>query len=146
MKMIRKWFGRIKVRFQEETGIGLVESLAAVAILGTAGVAFVLSLSTGAIAVRESDQETTAQSLARAQLEYVKNYPYHPAPTTYPSAYTYNETYNPNPITLPEGYAVSVVVSAIPQAGGDSDVQKITVSVSRDGAGILTIADYKVKR
>jgi len=146
MKMIRKWFRRIKVRFQEETGIGLVESLAAVAVLGTAGVAFVLSLSTGAIAVRESDQETVAQSLARAQLEYVKDYPYHPAPTTYPYVYTYNETYNPNPITLPEGYAVSVTVSTISQAGGDTDIQKITVSVSRAGANILTIADYKVKR
>jgi type II secretory pathway pseudopilin PulG len=146
MKMIKKWFRRIKVRFQEETGIGLVESLAAVAILGTAGVAFVLSLSTGAIAVRESDQETVAQSLARAQLEYTKNYPYHAAPTSYPYVYTYNQTYNPNPITLPGGYAVSVVVSTISQAGGNTSIQKITVTISRAGANILTIADYKVKR
>ena len=71
MKTIKKWFRQIKVRFKDENGIGLVESLAAVAILGFAGTAFVLSLSTGAIAVREGDQETTAQSLARAQLEYV---------------------------------------------------------------------------
>jgi type II secretory pathway pseudopilin PulG len=146
MKMIKKWFRRIKARFREETGIGLVESLAAVAILGTAGVAFVMSLSTGAIAVRESGQETVAQSLARAQLEYTKNYPYHTAPTSYPYVYTYNETYNPNPITLPEGYGISAVVSTISQAGGDTDVQKITVTISQNGANILTIADYKVNR
>jgi type II secretory pathway pseudopilin PulG len=146
MKTIKKWFRGIKARLQEEAGIGLVESLAAVAILGTAGVAFVLSLSTGAIAVREGDQETVAQSLARAQLEYVKNYPYSPAPTSYPYVDTYDETYNPSPITLPEGYAVSVTVSTIPQAGGDSDIQKITVIISREGEEILTIADYKVKR
>jgi type II secretory pathway pseudopilin PulG len=146
MKMIRKWFKQLKVRFKEETGIGLVESLAAVAILGTAGIAFVLSLSTGAVAVRESDQETVAQSLARAQLEYVKNYPYHSAPTSYPYVYTYNETYNPNPVTLPEGYDISLTSSTIPQAGGNSAIQKITVIISRNGEDILTLADYKVKR
>jgi type II secretory pathway pseudopilin PulG len=146
MKTIKKWFRRIKVHLKEENGIGLVESLAAVAILGAAGVAFVLSLSTGAIAVREGDQETIAQSLARAQLEYTKNYPYSPAPTSYPYVYTYNETYNPNPVTLPEGYAVSVTVSTIPQAGGDTNIQKITVTISREGEDILTITDYKVKR
>ncbi len=145
MKAIKKWFRRIKVRFQDEAGIGLVESLAAVAILGTAGVAFVLSLSTGAIAVREGDQEAIAQSLARAQLEYVKNYPYQPVPATYPLVYTANETYNPNPVTLPEGYNISVVASTIPQAG-DSDIQKITATISREGVDILTIEDYKVKR
>jgi type II secretory pathway pseudopilin PulG len=146
MKAIAKWFRRLKLNFKEETGIGLVESLAAVAILGAAGVAFVLSLSTGAIAVREGDQETVAQSLARAQLEYVKNYPYHSAPTSYPYVYTYNETYNPNPVTLPEGYDISLTVGTIPQAGGNSDIQKITVIISRNGEDILTIADYKVKR
>lgn len=146
MKTISKWLKRIKVRFQDEAGIGLVESLAAVAILGVAGTTFVLSLSTGALAVREGEQEVTAQSLAHAQLEYVKNYPYNPVPTTYPFAYDYDETYNPDPITLPDGYDISVVVDSIPQAGGDTDIQKITVTISREGVDILTIEDYKVKR
>jgi type II secretory pathway pseudopilin PulG len=140
MKIVKKWFRG------KERGIGLVESLAAVAILGTAGIAFVLSLSTGAVAVRESDQETVAQSLGRAQLEYVKNYPYHAAPTSYPYVYTYDATYNPSPVTLPEGYDISLSASTILEAGGNTDIQKITVIISRNGEDILTIADYKVKR
>lgn len=143
---IRKWFRRIKVRVQDETGIGLVESLAAVAILGIAATSFVLSLSTGAIAVRDDDQIVVAQSLAHTQLEYVKNYPYDPGATTYPYVYTYDETYNPNPITLPEGYGISVVVSSITQAGGDTDIQKITVTISQEGVELLTAEDYKVRR
>jgi type II secretory pathway pseudopilin PulG len=143
---IKQWFRRIKVRFQDETGIGLVESLAAVAILGVAATSFVASLSTGAIAVREGDQEVVAQSLARTQLEYVKNYPYNPAATTYPYVYTYNKTYNPNPITLPQGYDISVVVSPIPQAGGNTDIQRITVTISREGVDLLTVDNYKVSR
>lgn len=146
MKTISKWLKGIKVKLQEEAGIGLVESLAAVAILGIAGTAFVLSLSTGAIAVREGDQEATAQSLVRAQMEYVKNYPYQTVPATYPLVYTDNETYNPSPVTLPEGYDISVAVGSIPQAGGDTDIQKVTVTISREGVNILTVEDYKVRR
>ncbi len=145
-KNIKHWFRRLKIRLQDEAGIGLVESLAAVAILGVAATSFVLSLSTGAIAVREDDQVVVAQSLARTQLEYVKNYPYNPEATTYPCVYTYDEDYNPNPITLPEGYGISVVVSPIPQAGGDSDIQKIAVTISKDGTELLTVEDYKVRR
>jgi len=144
--MIKQWFRRIKACFQDETGIGLVESLAAVTILGIATTAFVMSLSTGALAVRESDQEVVAQSLAHTQLEYVKNYPYSPGATTYPYVYTDNGTYNPNPITLPEGYGISVVVSPIPEASGDADIQKVTVTISHEGVDILTVADYKVNR
>jgi type II secretory pathway pseudopilin PulG len=146
VKILKKWFRQIKVKLQDEAGIGLVESLAAVALLGVAGTAFVLSLSTGAIAVREGDQEAIAQSLARAQLEYVKDYPYNPGATTYPLVCIADGTYNPNPVTPPEGYDVSVVVSQIPQAGDDSDIQKIAVTISREGVEILTVEDYKVKR
>jgi len=142
----KQWFRRIKVWVQDETGLGLVESLAAVAILGVAATSFVASLSTGAIAVREGDQEVVAQSLARTQLEYVKNYPYNPEATTYPYVYTYNKTYNPNPITLPEGYDISVVVSPIPEASGNTDIQRITVTISREGVELLTVDNYKVSR
>jgi type II secretory pathway pseudopilin PulG len=143
---IKRWFRQLKTRLQSEAGIGLVESLAAVAILGIAATSFVLSLSTGAIAVREDDQIVVAQSLAHTQLEYVKNYPYDPEATTYPYVYTYDEDYNPNPITLPEGYGISVAVSSITQAGDDPDIQKITATVSRDGDELLTVEDYKVRR
>lgn len=146
MKIVQRWARRVKAAFREKAGIGLVETLAAVAILGTAGVAFVLSLSTGTIAVREGEQEAIAQSLARAQLEYIKNYPYQPAAATYPYVYNFDEKYNPNPITLPQGYEISVTVSSIPQAGGDPNIQKIRVTISREEEELLTIETYKVKR
>ena len=143
---VKQWFRRVKVWIQDQRGLGLVESLAAVAILGVAAVAFVVALSTGSIAVREGDQEVVAQSLAHTQLEYVKNYPHNSEAATYPYVYTYDETYNPNPITLPQGYDISVAVSSIPEADGDSDIQKITVTISREGVDILTVDDYKVNR
>ncbi len=134
----------VRVLVEDETGLGLVESLAAVAILGVAMVAFVVALSTGSIAVRESDQEAVAQSLVQTQLEYVESYPYNSEAATYPYAYIYNGTYNPNPITLPEGYDISVEVSPIPDT--DTDIQQVTVTISREGEEILTVEDYKVNR
>jgi type II secretory pathway pseudopilin PulG len=123
---------RVKVWIRGERGLGLVESLAAVAVLGAAVVAFVVALSTGSIAVRESDQEAVAQSLVRSQLECIKNYPYNPAATTYPK------------IAEAEGYNISIEVSPIPDT--DTNIQKVTVTISRDGEEILTVEDYKVNR
>jgi type II secretory pathway pseudopilin PulG len=117
---------------QDQKGLGLVESVMAVAILGVAGVAFVTALSAGSIAVGEHKEEAIAQSLARSQLEYTKGYTYDSEATTYPA------------LDTPADYSLSVTVSSVPAT--DTDIQKITVTVSRDEQEILTVADYKVNR
>jgi type II secretory pathway pseudopilin PulG len=132
MGTISEGIARIKKWAQEQRGLGLVETLVAVAILGTSVVAFVVALSAGSIAVGEQDEEVVAQSLVRTQLEYTKGYPYDSEATTYPV------------VDLPEGYAISVGVTAVP--GTDADIQKITVTVSRESENIITVEDYKVNR
>jgi len=130
---INQWLARAKACLVwGERGFGLVETLAAVAILGVVVVAFVVGLSSGAIAVREGNQELVAQSLAQTQLEYVKDYPYDSAATTYPT------------VDTPEGYSICVEVGSIPDT--DTDIQKIMVTISRDEEDILTVEDYKVNR
>ena len=115
-----------------QRGIGLAETLAAVAILGTAVVAFATGLATGSIAVGEHDGQATAQGLAQSQMEYTKSYAYNPGAATYPL------------LAAPEGYSVNVSVGAAP--GGDTDIQKVTVTVSRGGEEIIKVEDYKVNR
>ena len=139
------WLRKVKGWGRDQRGVGLVESLVAVAILGITVVAFIMALSSGAVAVREGNQQVVAQSLVRTQMEYTKSYPYDSEATTYPYVYTYDGTYNPNPITLPEGYTISVGVFSIPEADGDTDIQKIRVTISL-GDDILTVEDYKVNR
>ena len=126
---IQQWIRKIKIRFQDQRGLGLPESIVAVAILGVAVVAFVSALSAGSIAVREGDQEVVSQRLARTQLEYIKSCPYD---TTYST------------VDEPEGYTISIGVG--PTSDNDTDIQKITVTIYRDGEGILTVEDYKVNR
>lgn len=117
---------------QGQRGLGLAETLVAVAILGTAMVAFIGAISAGSLAAGSQNEEVVAQSLAQAQLEYTKNYTYDPGASTYPA------------VSAPEGYEVSAAVSSVP--GTDTDIQKITVTITRDSVNLLVVEDYKVNR
>lgn len=119
-------------RFRDQRGLGLVETLVAVAILGTSVVAFVVALSTGSIAVGQQNEEVVAQGLAQAQLEDTKSQVYDTEASTYPT------------IVAPDGYTVSVAVSSVPDT--DDDIQKITVDILHGGESIITVEDYKVNR
>jgi type II secretory pathway pseudopilin PulG len=115
-----------------ERGITLVESLIAVAVLGGGILTLVLCMSSGALAVNENDRQSVAQGLVRAQLEHTKSYAYDSGASTYPT------------VSPPSGYSVSVNVTAVP--GADSDIQKITATVTYGGAAIMAAEDYKVNR
>jgi Tfp pilus assembly protein PilV len=115
-----------------EKGVSLVEALVTIAILGTVIVAFLGVISTGAIATRQSDEETVAQGLVRTQLENTKSAAYVPGATTYPL------------VSSPSGYTVSVAVSATPD--NNVNLQKITVTVTRGALTVASVVDYKVNR
>jgi len=123
------WLRKVKGWGQDQRGVGLVESLVAVAILGVAVVAFVMALSVGTVAVGECNQQIVVQSLMRTQLEYIKSCDYD---TTY------------SIVGAPGGYDISVEVDSIPDA--DDEIQKITVTISFEGENILSVEDYKVNR
>lgn len=125
IRTIARWF-------RSQRGLGLVETLVAVAVLGTAAATFVASLSAGSIAVGAQDEEVTVQSLASSQLEFTKSQTFIPGTSSYPA------------ISTPDGYSLAVTASSVP--GTDENIQKITVTVSRDGEVMLTVSDYKVNR
>ena len=129
---IGRWLNRASKGLAGESGLGLVESVVAVGVLAVAASAFVIALSTGSIGVRELEQDMVAQRLVRTQLEYVEGYLYDAEATSYPT------------VDTPDGYAVSVEVDAVIE--GDTGVQRITVTVSREGEDLLTVEDYKVNR
>lgn len=116
-----------------EEGIGLVEVLVALSIMGSAVVMFLSSLSTGSKAVGSIYEQTTAENVAQSQLEYTKSQDYAVAPASYD-----------NIASLPPGFTVSAEALAI--ADRDSNIQRITVTVYRDGEPVLIKEDYKVNR
>jgi Tfp pilus assembly protein PilV len=115
-----------------QEGVGLVEVLVAVAIVGMTVVALLAALSTGSIGVATTDEQVTAANLARSQLEYTRSQPYLQAPAAYAT------------VTPPAGYALSAEAAYIPNA--DTSIQKITVAVTRNGETLVTVEDFKVDR
>jgi Tfp pilus assembly protein PilV len=122
----------MKMRGNVEEGVGLVETLVAVAILGTTLVVLIAAISTGSIGVATTEERVTAENLARSQLEYTKSQTYVTAPASYAT------------VTPPAGYAVSAEAASIP--GADSSIQQITVTVTRGSETLLTVEDFKVDR
>lgn len=122
-----------RMAFFNESGVGLVESLIAIAIVGIAVTIFIAGLSTGSVAVQQNDIRVTAENLARSQMEYTKAQVYDTVPASY-------DIITP----VPDRYSVLAVASSI--AGRDSDIQKITVTINYSSEEVLSLEGYKGNR
>ena len=117
-----------------ERGVGLVETLIAVAILSLTLTVLLSAVSTGSLAVSRADERAVAENLARSQLEYTKSQTYMSPPAVYAI------------VTPPAGYTVAVAAAAISTPSTNAAIEKITVSVSRGGRSLLSVEDFKVNR
>lgn len=121
----------------KESGVGLIETLVALALLGIIAASFLGGLATASKAAFTADERATAECLARSQLEYVKTLDY----------VTDATEYSPAPIPGSEDYSnYSVTIGAEPVHETDDGIQKITVAVSHGGQSVLTLDDYKGDR
>jgi prepilin-type N-terminal cleavage/methylation domain-containing protein len=82
-------------------GFTFIEVLLAIAILGVISIAFMSALSTSSNVLIIADARTTAESLARRQMEYVKSQGYNPA-----SVLNNNNPTYPKISGIPEGYSL----------------------------------------
>ncbi len=140
VRWIRKFVGSA----QDESGFGLVESLVAVALLGTAVITLISTLSTGSLAVSATRDGVVTQALGQSQIAYTKSYPFVSGTNSYPNVGIFDATYNPHPIAVPSGF--SIMVTATPTQDNSSSIQRIKAIVSKNGVPILTLEDFKVNR
>jgi prepilin-type N-terminal cleavage/methylation domain-containing protein len=82
-------------------GLTMIEVLIAIAILGIISITFLSALSTSSLSVALADERTVAESLARRQMEYVKNQGYNPASVLNNNNPTYQKITG-----IPEGYSI----------------------------------------
>ena len=138
-------------------GISAIEVLIAVAIIGTIAITFLSGLSTASMALIIADERATAESLARSQMEYVKNQDYYDAPPGGEAIYL--------KITgIPDGYNICSVdrdnetvncgatddVIGIPWNSGnntdayeDNGLQSIKLVIEHHDEVVITLEDYK---
>ena len=145
----------MKSTVKNQKGIAFIETLIALVILGLIGTAIMLALSVSSKAIITSDELTISESLARSQIEFIKQQPYDPA--TAAGEGTYLKVSD-----IPNGYTIwsvdssSNVVSAIvgvpwdsqtvAAAGSDSGLQKIRLVIQHYGQEVYSMEGYKVDR
>ncbi len=118
-------------------GLTLIETVIALAILGMVSVPFLEGLTGTTRSAFIADEQTTAESLARSQMEQVKT-----------ADYVYGATgYTPAPVPAGEDYInYSVVINAEALNSPDDGIQKITVTVNHSAKTIFTLEGYKRER
>jgi prepilin-type N-terminal cleavage/methylation domain-containing protein len=133
-----------KSRFNKaQAGFTFIEVLVALVILGIIVVAFMSALAMSSKSAALSHERTSAESLARTEMEYVRKSVYDIAPWQYQLPTT------PPPWdtshALPAGFAgYSVSVSASFVHASDDGLQLITVVVSHGSKTVYTVTGYKV--
>ena len=148
----------IKIVIKNERGIGLIEVLIALAILGIVAAAFLSGLATASRAVYIADVRTTAESLARSQMEYVKNQEYIPVPEGADEV-TYQKIISDD---IPVGYTIESAdhtgttvgdIKGVPWDSDDGEVednevglQRVKLVIKHQGKNIITLEGYKVNR
>lgn len=116
--------------FTKEDGATMLESVAAVAVLGIAGVALITALATAAMTSGKVSDRVQAAEIVSRQIEYTKTLPYQVAPNSYDTV----------EVVAP----YSVTCQSAPLAEGNQ--QKLVVTVYKNGQSILLAEDYKVNR
>lgn len=128
---------RLSIFADQESGLTLIETVIALAILGAISVTFLSGMTTTSKATFIADEQTTAESLARSQMERVKTTDYVYGATEYP------------PALMPSGkdyINYSVVVTAEPLNNPDDGIQKITVAIKHFDKMIIKLESYKGQR
>jgi len=115
-----------------QKGIGLVETLVAIAILGVTAVTFMTALSAGSVSVNTLKQQATGQELARTQMETIKASSYDVTGDSYTA------------IAAPDGYDINIETDS--NIYSDTDIQTITVEVNYDNQTVTKLENFKVNR
>lgn len=132
-----KSFRMLRFFTRGESGLTLLEMVVALAILGTIAVAFLAGVATTSRGTYIADERATTESLARTQMEWVKN-----------AGYSYNATsYSIAPVPADKDYVnYSANITAEPLHDPDDGIQKVTVTIAHSGRAVFKLEGYKVDR
>ena len=139
------WLGKRKNKlFHKQKGIGLMETLVTLALLGLIGVALLNGLSTSSKGVVISQENVAAESLASSQVEYIKTQDYIPVDDYDPETNCYDKIDIPADLAG-KGYSIDInpPETIIAPVLGPSELQSLEIVVKHNGKGVLTISVYR---
>jgi prepilin-type N-terminal cleavage/methylation domain-containing protein len=130
-----------------EKGFSLMEVALAMALLGVVAIAFLGGLATGSRAIMIADERATAESLARTQMEYIRQQNYDANLDTGHPVYQKISD-------IPDDYKIDIEAVRPDYKGNGEDnddgIQHITVMVTHTVEGepkeIFTLTGYRSRR
>ncbi len=122
---------RIRTLAQDCSGAFMLEAVITVLVLSLVGTAVLSGLSTVHISGASTERQSTAENIARNQMEYVASLGYQDPPYSYPT------------VLVPAGYAVTS--EAKEHVVSDTNIEKIVVTVSLGGTQQLVLETLRTK-
>jgi len=130
-------------RLGNQKGLTLVEVLIALTVFAAISASLFIALNVSHRTTHSVNEQTTAESLTRAELEYIKSCDYDDENS--PPVYGVDPD-----LAIPTKYSIEVTAERLDPKGdgfdNDDGIQKVTVQVKYDGELVLTTANYKVNR
>ena len=126
-----------------EEGFSFIEVLIAILLISLIGLGLFAALAFSSQHTLHSDIRATAESIARSEMEYIKNLPYDG--THNPPLYTAESMVA---LGMNSGWTITTSFSRLDPkgdgTGNDDGIQKISVTVFNAGKSILTLGGYKL--
>ena len=136
IKSDRRIFAGFCSALKDEQGMNLIEVLIALLIVSLVAGVFLGAVAASSRAVIVGQEQVSAESLAKSQMEHIQQQAY----SVDGVAYT---TISP----LPAGYGVNFTVTRLDprqdDSGDEQGLQKITVTVTHNGNTVFTLEGYK---
>lgn len=114
-----------------QAGSLMTELIIAIAIFVLVSAAVMSGLSTMHRSGGKTEEQSLGENIARNQMEYVFSLPYQAPPSTYPA------------VATPPGYGVSAAAQTY--VVGDTNIQKVVVTVHRGGVDVLVLETMRTR-
>jgi len=121
---------------KSEKGFSLIETAAALAILGLVAVGFLGGIGMSFKAVSVNSEQATAEDLVISEIEYIKRCTYQYSASEYPV--------DPG-LNIPVGWEVPPPIVELVHATDDG-IQKVIVKAEHNGKEILSLSVHKIDR
>ena len=130
---------RSRSAFSNSSGITLMETVIALALFSTVGVAVLMGVRAAHTSSDRVNASAVAENLARNQMEYVYTLPY-VAPSGAYASVANDQALN---FSIPSGFAVSAAAQNYVSDSYTGTIEKVVVTVTRDGQSVLILESLR---
>lgn len=136
---VKSMANRIRFAVSNSFGITLMETVLALAMFSSAGTAVLLGVRAAHTSSDRVNASAIAENLARNQMEYVFSLDFVTAPGDYASIADDTDLN----VSIPTGYVVTAAAQTYISDEYDGSIQKVVVTVTRDGTSILVLESLR---